>query len=52
MAAKEEEEAALSPLDAAMRLGIVAWELYGLRVAGAMDVELVERQVGRLVTQT
>lgn len=47
-----DEEAAVRLLDAAMRLGIVAWELYDLRVAGVMDVDLVARQVQRLVTRT
>ncbi|MBA3520183.1 MAG: hypothetical protein H0T75_21675 [Rhizobiales bacterium] len=29
-------------------IGIVAWELYGQLVAGAMDIELVDRQVQKL----
>jgi len=42
------EEAALAPLDAAMRLGIIGWELLGLRHAGEIDDGFVERQVQRL----
>lgn len=44
----DEEEHAIPTLDAAMRVGIVAWEMHGLHVAGTMDVELVERQLQRL----
>ena len=38
----------LPALDAASMIGIVAWELYGQLVAGAMDIGLVERQVQKL----
>lgn len=43
-----EEGHVLPALDAALMIGIVAWELYGQLVAGIMDVELVERQVQKL----
>lgn len=43
-----EEERALPALDAALTIGIVAWELYGQLVAGVMDIGLVERQVQKL----
>lgn len=33
-------------------IGIVAWELYGQLVAGAMDIDLVERQVPKLQLAT
>lgn len=42
------EEHVLPALDAALVIGIVAWELYGQLVAGAMDIKLVERQVQKL----
>lgn len=40
-----EEEAAVTSLDAALRIAIIGWELYSLRVASVMDVDLVERQL-------
>jgi homoserine kinase type II len=43
-----EEEHVLPVLDAALMIGIVAWELYGQLVTGVMDAELVERQVQKL----
>ncbi len=47
-----EEEHVLTVLDAALMIGIVAWELYGQLVAGAMDIDLVERQVQKLCLAT
>jgi len=42
----------LPALDAALMIGTVAWELYGQLVAGAIDIELVERQVRKLQLAT